>query len=295
MNRRFNEMQVGIFTVVALIILIAGMMWFKNMSLTTGQVMYQADFPEVAGLREGDKVQVRGIRMGEVSDLAMLPGAVRVSFLLKEGAPLKDDAVITLGEKGIVGEVVIEIDPGVGADVPEGHIFQGRTAGTIASMTDAAGDALVEMRELTVKVTELVDEVRQQGKVTETLVQANETLDKVDNMVEENHQSIRVILQNLRVTSDHLRALAESGQIEQTLADASSAAASADSMMITMEESGRRLNSILAKIDEGEGTAALLLNDPSLYTTADSTMTSLKRLLDEMRRNPKKYFKVKVF
>ena len=295
MNRRFNEMQVGIFTVVALVILIAGMMWFKNMSLTTGQVMYQADFPEVAGLREGDKVQVRGIRMGEVSELAMLPGAVRVSFLLKDGAPLKDDAVITLGEKGIVGEVVIEIDPGVGADVPEGHIFQGRTAGTIASMTDAAGDALVEMRELTVKVTELVDEVRQQGKVTETLVQANETLDKVDNMVEENHQSIRVILQNLRVTSDHLRALAESGQIEQTLADASSAAASADSMMITMEESGRRLNSILAKIDEGEGTAALLLNDPSLYTTADSTMTSLKRLLDEMRRNPKKYFKVKVF
>lgn len=295
MNRRFNEMQVGIFTVVALIILIAGMMWFKNISLTTGQVMYQADFPEVAGLREGDKVQVRGIRMGEVSELAMLPGAVRVSFLLREGAPLKQDAVITLGEKGIVGEVVIEIDPGVGADVPEGHIFQGRTAGTIASMTDAAGDALVEMRTLTRKVTALVDEMKEQGKVTETLAQANETLDKVDTMVEENHQSIRVILENLRVTSDHMRALAESGQIEQTLADASSAAASADSMMITMEESGRRLNSILAKIDEGEGSAALLLNDPSLYTTADSTMTSLKRLLDEMRRNPKKYFKLNVF
>lgn len=295
MNRRFNEMQVGIFTVVALVILIVGMMWFKNMSLTTGQVMYQADFPEVAGLREGDKVQVRGIRMGEVSELSMLPGAVRVSFMLKEGANLKEDAVITLGEKGIVGEVVIEIDPGVGADVPEGHIFEGRTAGTIASMTDAAGDALVEMRELTHKVTELVDEVREQGKVTETLEQANETLDKVDVMVEENHQSIRVILQNLRVTTVHLRELAESGQIEQTLADASSAAASADSMMITMEESGRRLNSILAKIDEGEGSAALLLNDPSLYMTADSTMTSLKRLLDEMRRNPKKYFKLNVF
>ena len=295
MNRKFNELQVGIFTIAALVILIGGMMWFKNVSLTTGTVLYQADVPEVAGLREGDKVQVRGIRMGEVSELAMLPGAVRVSILLKEGAPLKDDAVITLGEKGIVGEVVIEIDPGVGADVPEGHIFQGRTAGTIASMTDAAGDALVEMRTLTRKVTALVDEMKEQGKVTETLAQANETLDKVDTMVEENHQSIRVILQNLRVTSDHLRALAESGQIEQTLADASSAAASADSMMITMEESGRRLNSILAKIDEGEGTAALLLNDPSLYTTADSTMTSLKRLLDEMRRNPKKYFKVKVF
>jgi phospholipid/cholesterol/gamma-HCH transport system substrate-binding protein len=295
MNRRFNELMVGLLTVAGLIVLIGGMMWFKQVSLTTGQILYQADFPEVAGLREGDKVQVRGIRMGEVVGLNMLQSAVRVSFALREGAELRQDAVITLGEKGIVGEVVIEIDPGVGEMVPEGHIFEGRTAGTIASMTDAAGDALEEMRILTHKVTELVDEVKEQGKVVATLEQAHETLDKVDTMVEENHRSVRAILQNLRVTTDSLRELAASGQIEQTLADASSAAASADSMMITLEESGRRLNSILAKIDEGEGTAALLLNDPSLYTTADSTMTSLKRLLDEMRRNPKKYFKLNVF
>ena len=148
MNRRFNELMVGVLTIVGLLVLIGGMLWFKQVSLTTGQVLYQADFPEVAGLREGDKVQVRGIRMGEVTGLNMLQSAVRVSFALREGAELRQDAVITLGEKGIVGEVVIEIDPGVGDMVPEGHIFQGRTAGTIASMTDAAGvrSALVPRR-----------------------------------------------------------------------------------------------------------------------------------------------------
>ena len=295
MNRKFNELQVGIFTIAALIILVGGMMWFKNVSLTTGQMLYQADFPEVAGLRAGDKVQVRGIRSGEVTEMQMLHGAVRVSMLLNESVGLRDDAVITLGEKGIVGEIVIEIDPGVGDPVPEGHIFQGRTAGTIASMTDAAGAALVEMRVLTSKVTALVDEMKDRGQVVATLEQAHETLEKVDTMVEENHVTIRAILENLRATTDEIRILAESGQIEQTLADASSAAASADSMMITLQESGRRLNSILLKIDEGEGTAALLLNDPTLYTTADSTMNSLKQLLDEMRRNPKKYFKLNVF
>jgi phospholipid/cholesterol/gamma-HCH transport system substrate-binding protein len=295
MNRKFNEFQVGIVTVAALVLLIFGMLWFKNVSLTTGTTLYQADFPEVAGLREGDNVQVRGIRSGEVSEMIMLQSAVRVSILLDETVGLREDAVITLGEKGIVGEIVIEVDPGVGEPVPEGHIFQGRTAGTIASMTDAAGAALTEMRVLTSKVTDLVDEMKEQGKVVQTLEQANETLHKVDTMVSENHVSIRAILENLRVTTDELRILAESGRIDQTLADASSAAASADSMMVTLQESGRRLNSILLKMDEGEGTAALLLNDPSLYTTADSTMNSLKRLLDEMRRNPKKYFKVKVF
>ena len=294
MKIRISEVQVGILTVAAIVVLIGGMMWFKNIDLSKGQNFYQADFTNVAGLREGDKVQVRGIRMGEVSGMQILQASVRVELRLDDTVDLREDAVVTLGEKGIVGEVVIEIDPGVGASIEEGHIFQGRTAGTIASMTDAAGDALTEMRTLTKKVTELVDQVKTEGMVVETLVQAHETLDKVDDMVKENHNDITVILDDLRVASEGLREIVESGRIEQTFDNASTAMASADTLMDVMQAAAHSLNSIMAKLDEGEGSAALLLNDPRLYTTADSTMTSLKRLLDEMRRNPKKYFKLNV-
>lgn len=294
MRNRFNEVQVGVLTILAIVVLVAGMMWFKNIDLSKGQNFYQADFTNVAGLREGDKVQVRGIRMGEVSGMQILQASVRVELQLDDTVDLREDAVVTLGEKGIVGEVVIEIDPGVGAAIEEGHIFKGRTAGTIASMTDAAGDALAEMRTLTKKVTELVDQVKVEGKVVETLAQAHETLDKIDTMVEENHTDIRQILEDLRLTSEGLRKVIESGRIEQTFDDASAAMASADSLMVGMREAADSLNSIMAKLDEGEGTAALLLNDPTLYTSADSTMVSLRRLMNEMRRNPKKYFKLNV-
>jgi phospholipid/cholesterol/gamma-HCH transport system substrate-binding protein len=294
MKNRFNEVQVGVLTVFSIVVLVAGMMWFKNIDLSKGQNFYQADFTNVAGLRMGDKVQVRGIRMGEVSGMQILQASVRVELQLDETVDLREDAVVTLGEKGIVGEVVIEIDPGVGAPIEEGHIFNGRTAGTIASMTDAANEALTEMRVLTKKVTELVDQVKVEGKVVETLAQAHETLGKIDHMVEENHTDIRVILEDLKKTSEGLRAVIESGRIEQTFDDASAAMASADSLMIDMRQAAESLNSVMAKLDEGEGTAALLLNDPTLYTSADSTMVSLRRLMDEMRRNPKKYFKLNV-
>jgi len=295
MRNRINEIQVGLLTIAAIVVLIVGMMWFKNIDLSKGQNFYQADFSNVAGLREGDKVQVRGIRMGEVSGMMILQESVRVEMRIDDTLDLREDAVVTLGEKGIVGEVVIEIDPGVGEPIQEGHIFEGRTAGTIASMTDAAGDALTEMRVLTKKVTELVDQVKTEGKVVETLVQANETLDKVDHMVEQNHSDIKVILENLRVSSEGLRALMESGKLEQTFENASDAMTTADSLMITMQDAARSLNSVMAKLDEGEGSAALFLNDPSLYAHSDSTMVSLKRLLDEVRRNPKKYMNLKVF
>lgn len=294
MRSKLSEFQVGVLTVIALIILIAGMMWLKSIDLTKGSQLYLADFSRVEGLREGDKVQVRGIRMGQVTGLEIVRGAVRVEMVLDEGVRLCDDAVVTLGEKGIVGEVVIEIDPGTGTPVQEGHIFKGRTAGTIASMTDAAGDALAEMRTLTAKVTELVDKVKKEGKVTETLRQANKTLVMVDKMVKDNHESVAAILADLRLTSERLRKVMASGQIEQTFDHAASAMVTADSMMVTLTESSRRLNAILATMQEGDGTAARLLNDPSLYATADSTLTSLKRLMDAMRRNPKRYFKLNV-
>jgi phospholipid/cholesterol/gamma-HCH transport system substrate-binding protein len=294
MKNRINEFQVGILTVTALAVLIGGMMWFKNVDLSKGQNFFQADFTNVAGLREGDKVQVRGIRMGEVSGMQILQGSVRVEVQVDDTVDLREDAVFTLGEKGIVGEVVIEIDPGAGDAVVEGHIFQGRTAGTIASMTDAAGAALSEMRTLTAKVTELVDNVKVEGKVVETLAQANETLTKIDDMVTDNHSDIVVILDNLLATSNELRRVMESGKIDRTFEDASAAMASADSLMGVLTESSVRLDSILGKLDDGDGTAALLLNDPTLYQSADSTMVSLRRLVDELRRNPKKYFKMNV-
>lgn len=231
MRGRLNEVQVGLVTIIALVVLVWGMLWLKNIDLRKGSRMYQADFSQVEGLRVGDKVQVRGIRMGEVTGMQILPQAVRVQLQLEDTAKLCQDATVTLGEKGIVGEVVIEIDPGTSGPVEEGHIFRGRAAGTIAAVTDAAGAALSEMRVLTGQVTALLEEIRKDGQVVETLAQANVTLAKVDRMVEQNHQDVTVILDDLRASTTALRRLMDSGRLDEALAGTASAAAAADSLL----------------------------------------------------------------
>lgn len=294
MRGRLNEVQVGLVTIVAIATLVSGMLWLKNIDLRRGQRMYQADFAKVEGLRIGDKVQVRGIRMGEVTGMQIMPQAVRVELRLDETATIREDALVILGEKGIVGEVVIEIDPGSGTPVQEGHIFQGRSAGTIAAMTDAAGAALAEMRVLTGQVTALLEEVRKEGKVVETLSQANTTLSKVDRMVDQNHEDVTVILDDLRASTTAMRKLMDSGRVDEALAGTAAAAATADSMLAGLGRTTERFNSLLTKLESGGGTASLLLNDPALYTRTDSTLTSVQRLLDDLRRNPKKYFKLNI-
>jgi phospholipid/cholesterol/gamma-HCH transport system substrate-binding protein len=295
MRGKLNEIQVGLVTIIALAALVSGMMWLKNIDLRKGSSLYQADFAKVEGLRVGDKVQVRGIRMGEVTDMQIMPQAVRVQLQLDDTARLCQDAVVILGEKGIVGEVVIEIDPGSGALVQEGHIFAGRSAGTIAAMTDAAGAAITEMRTLTGQVTALLEEVRREGKIVDTLAQANQTLAKVDRMVEQNHEDVTVILDDLRASTTALRRLMDSGRLDEALVGTTAAAAAVDSLMTGLSMTTSRFNTLLAKLDEGNGSAAMLINDPGLYTRTDSTLTAVQRLLDDLRRNPKKYFKVNIF
>jgi len=295
MDRSNKEIQVGLITVGALVILIAGMMWFKDLSVGRGFAVYQVDFPMVEGLQVGDRIQVRGIRAGQVNDFEILDGFVRVEVMLDDEIELREDARFTLGTKGIVGEVVIEIVPGSGAPVNEGHTFKGRTAASITEMTDSAGRALAQMSQLSAKLDTLVTEIAESGMIVETLQQANTTLRRLDAVAADNQRDLAATVENLKNASGDLRELLASGKVEGALDDAASAAARADTLIATLDASARRLELILAKLDEGEGSAALLLNDPTLYLSADSTLTSLHRLLDEMRRNPKKYFKLDVF
>lgn len=295
MDRKQNEVQVGLITIFALVVLVVGMMWLKDATVGSGVQNFQVDFPTVEGLQVGDRIQVRGIRAGQVEEFEVMDGFVRVGIELDDEIQLRDDASFTLGTKGIVGEVVIEILPGEGEPVPEDFIFQGRTAASITEMTDVAGKAMEEMRELTTKLNVLITDITEEGKLVQTMAQANVTLQHLDAIMVENRDEIAEVMGNLNAASRDLRELMASGAVDSAFGSAASAAARADTLLIGLASTARRLDTILAKLDEGEGSAAMLLNDPALYLRADSTMTSLQRLLDEMRRNPKKYVNLSVF
>jgi phospholipid/cholesterol/gamma-HCH transport system substrate-binding protein len=54
-------------------------------------------------------------------------------------------------------------------------------------------------------------------------------------------------------------------------------------------------DSILARIDAGQGTLGRLTRDTTLYAEAVQTVRSLREMLADMQRNPRKYFSFSVF
>jgi phospholipid/cholesterol/gamma-HCH transport system substrate-binding protein len=58
-----------------------------------------------------------------------------------------------------------------------------------------------------------------------------------------------------------------------------------------------KLDSIIDKINSGQGSIGQLVVNPSLYNNADAMLAETRNLVTQIRENPKKYltFHVKVF
>ncbi len=57
---------------------------------------------------------------------------------------------------------------------------------------------------------------------------------------------------------------------------------------------GRGWTRSLTRLNEGQGTAGLLLQDKQLYENMNGVVTDMRSLLVEIKKDPKKFLNVKV-
>ena len=55
------------------------------------------------------------------------------------------------------------------------------------------------------------------------------------------------------------------------------------------------LDAVLKKLEAGQGSAGLLLNDPGMYRDTRALLQRLDSLTADFQRNPRKYIKFSVF
>ena len=96
----------------------------------------------------------------------------------------------------------------------------------------------------------------------------------------------RKLVDNFMVASVELRRTAT--QVRQLSARLEATEARLDDFLASGD-------SVLRKIDRGQGTLGLLVNDPSMYRRTDSVLAELRALVADVRNNPKKYISVRLF
>jgi phospholipid/cholesterol/gamma-HCH transport system substrate-binding protein len=76
-----------------------------------GYVVY-ADFPTVGGLKEGAAVEIAGVGVGRVQDIALVNFRARITLLINNGIELQEDTIASVRTKGLIGEKYVLLSPG---------------------------------------------------------------------------------------------------------------------------------------------------------------------------------------
>jgi phospholipid/cholesterol/gamma-HCH transport system substrate-binding protein len=333
--KRGDDFAVGLTILGAIVVVTVGTLWVKQADVGRDRAIVSARFADVGGAKVGTPVVLRGVRAGrieamEISDSAFV--LVRMSLNADVGLPV--DPVVLLNESSLFGEwqATITSRDAVGrdADVSRqlsasargGDVLPGATLPDIARLTAVAGQIAGDVATVAERVQVAFDDqaarelrlsVRAFSELSTTLAQTvreqSNNLTTVSSDIRGGVQALLRSAELMKAVSERVDSSTSRGEVRQIVDDAGEAARQ-------LRETGKRLaalseqlarsqgrlesfvatsDSIARKIQAGEGTLGLLVNDATLYRNADSVMQQMKALLTDVQRNPRRYINLRVF
>jgi phospholipid/cholesterol/gamma-HCH transport system substrate-binding protein len=121
MNERVMQFRIGMFVIVAGLVLVMMIVWFgESPTILRDQVYLKVHFLEAPGVADGIPVRRSGIKIGEVThvefdDRPGMPDGVIVTLALERKAKIKQGTVPRI-VRALIGDVSIEMIPGSSAE-----------------------------------------------------------------------------------------------------------------------------------------------------------------------------------
>ena len=119
MNERVMQFRIGMFVIVAGLVLTMLIVWFgESPALLRDQVYLKAHYSEAPGVLEGVAVRKSGIRIGEVVAIEFderpnHPDGVIVTMAIEPKYSIREGSVPRLS-RTLIGDVTIDLQPGTG-------------------------------------------------------------------------------------------------------------------------------------------------------------------------------------
>lgn len=279
----------------------------------------------IRGVRSG---RVKGIELGE-------NGWVTAELELDEGIDLPPDPVVLIQAASLFGEWQATVTSRTGVpdnrevhaqlndedlapkgalpgavlpDIAQLTTVAGGIAGNVASVAErvrtafddeAARELRASLRNFNQLSSDLARTVRSQsrnldsiavdvragaGDLNEAASALARTIGRIDTATDSGE--IRGIVEETQRASQNIREA--SARLNALMASLESAEVSLRGVVV-------KADSVLGKVDRGDGSLGLLINDPSLYRNSDSLMVDLRALIADVKKDPRRYFGIKIF
>lgn len=311
-----REFKVGLVAIIAMVLLYWGFNFLKGQDVFEDKTVVYAIYDRVEGLTAAKPIYVNGYKVGMVDDIYFHPdGSGRLvvamnitsEFEISKNSTAIIQSADLLGDKSVglvLGDSPLPLESGdtLRSDIElslteEVNKQVAPLKSKIEKLFGSVDTVLVLLSgflndETQNNFTETFNSLRRSfarlentvGTLDNTVTQSQgdivttfDNLEKITGNLEENSEELNAIFTNLNSISDSLAQV----RFKETFQSLNSA-------MLSAEE-------VMQKINNGEGSAGKLINDPELYNNLNKASEQLDLLLLDIKYNPGRYIDLSLF
>jgi phospholipid/cholesterol/gamma-HCH transport system substrate-binding protein len=312
-----KEFKIGIVVICSIAAFVWGLNFLKGSNLFSHKYFLYAVYPKIDNLIPANPVLINGYKIGQVNKISLFQqggkNKVLVKFILTEDLQIPKGSIAKAISSDLLGSKAVEI---IYSNETE-FVKNGDTliAGTeegfkesldkrIAPIQAKAENLIISMDSVMNVVSLILNSKTRENidKSFESVRKAISTLEKtaykLDDLIGSEKTKISNVMTNLSQITTNLNKNGE--RIDHIISNINNmtdslAKAQLKDAINNADKSMKELNSLLAKINEGQGTIGKLAKNDSLYNNLNKSSEDLDKLLKDLRLNPERYIHFSVF
>lgn len=307
-----KEVKVGLLITGAIAALLWGMNYLKGVDVFTGLNTYYAVYPDVEGLSPSSGIFLSGVKIGQVQKIEFVPDnsgmilatlSVRSKIFIGSGSIARIVSADLLGGRSI--DIILDnsATPAVDGDTLQSEV-QTTLTDQIMPVKDKAESLMASIDSLAASLNEVLGPKNRKNldssfeNLDKTLKNLESASKSLDYMVSSDQGKLKKIIDNVESITSNIKnnneelsnALKNISSITDSLAK-SNLASTVNNANLTLKQTA----AIMEKINKGEGSVGMLINNDSLYNALEKSAVDLDKLLVDLKENPKRYVHISVF
>ncbi len=316
MKKNSRKLTIGLVFLLGIIFVYWGVNFLKGLDIFSKSRYYYAEYDNVSGLLIASPVTVSGYKIGQVTNIEFQQdklGKLKVQFIISEKLEIPNNSIAKIQSSDLLGsrEIVIELgDSKVYAK--SGAFFKGemekslkeevsyemlplknKTESLLSSFDSALAVVQYIFNESTIdnlnqsfeSIKYTISNLKSSSMVIDTFLITQQDrmksivshIESITSNIKNNNEEISNIIQNLSQLSDTLLV------------------SSIKSTFLSAEKAMSDISNITQKIDSGDNSLSLLLNNDSLHNNLVNATASLDSLLIDIKTHPERYIQISVF
>ena len=308
-----DETKVGILAAFGITILIIGYSFLKGNNVFEKKTYYYAIYDKVDGLTTSDPVTFHGLAVGKVMSLDLLDdtsGKSIARILMKKDIKIPVNSAFQLYSADLLGEKAVQLVIGDAKSYAQnGDTLLGNVA---ASLTEEVSMQILPVKQKAEDLLGSIDStitilkvILKGGQIESSMTNIEKATNSfehvaknIDTLIAQQRETlsrtftnIEHITANLDSNSENITKMFENlAQLSDTLSEAN-----IKQTVSNLNKALEELQTMLNKVNNGEGTMGLLVNDKKLYDNLTNSTANLESLLADLEANPKKYVHFSLF